>query len=78
MWLKPKQKENTQKTKQTNKTKQNQPKKKNSKTIVHGFDLCFMVDLFSIQSHDFVLTVNELNSKLDWSDVIANSATVKV
>ena len=78
MWLKPKQKKNTHK-KQSKQTKQDKPtKKKNSKTIVHGFDLCFMVDLFSIQSHDFVLTVNELNSKLDWSDVIANSATVKV
>ena len=38
------------------KKKKNQPPPKYGKTI----DLCCMADGFSIQSHDFVLTVNEL------------------
>ena len=48
--------------------KQNKTKPTKKKTIdivAHGFDLCCMTDLFSIQSHDFVLTVNKLSIKLE-------------
>ena len=56
-------KKTNNKAKQTKQNKTNQ--KKTIDIVAHGFDLCCMTDLFSIQSHDFVLTVNKLSIKLE-------------